>query len=77
MRNYITHSLKILSFVTISLLILACGPNTRQGPSEFANASQNLDSILKQADQAEPNRKNPLLVQASGILLTNGRPNKR
>lgn len=76
MHNYITHSVKIVSFVAILLLLLACGSNTRQGSSEFADSSQNLNAILKQADQAEPSQRNPLLVQASGILLADGRANK-
>ncbi len=76
MCNYITHCVKIVSFIAISMLMLACGSNTRQTSSEFANPTQNLDAILKQADQSDPGQKNPLLVQASGILLANERPDK-
>jgi outer membrane PBP1 activator LpoA protein len=76
MCNYITHSLKLVSFIAISLLMLACGPTTKKASSEFASASQNLEALLKQADQAESAQRNPLLVQASGILLANQRPAK-
>lgn len=76
MHNYIIHSIKLMSFVTILSLMLACGSSTRQTSSEFASASQNLDAILKQANQAEPSEKNPLLVQAASILLSNKRYSK-
>lgn len=76
MCNYITHSLKIGVFIAITLLMLACGSNTKRGPSEFPTESQNLDAILKKADQSDASQKNPLLVQASGILLANNRYDK-
>jgi len=76
MPNYITHSLKIACFTAIALIMVACGSNPNRGVSELANSSQNLDAILREASQAEPEQKNPLLVQASGILLAGQRPEK-
>jgi len=76
MHNYITHSLKIAVFVAISWLMLACGSGSKHGSSGSTNATQNLEAILKQANQAEPSKKNPLLVQASGILLVDKRQKK-
>lgn len=76
MHNYITHSLKIAAFVAISWLMLACGSNPKQGSSGSPKASKNIEALLKQANQAEPSQKNPLLVQAAGILLTDGRQKK-
>ena len=76
MPNYITHSIKLVAFALVSLLMVACGSTPSRAPSGLPSPSENLESILKQADQAEPSRKNPLLVQASGILLANNRPNK-
>jgi len=76
MHDYITHSLKIAAFIAISLLMLACGSSPKQGFNELPDPSQNVEAILKQANQAGSNQKNPLLVQASGILLTDGRQKK-
>jgi len=76
MHNYITHSLKIAAFVAISWLMLACGSSPKQGASGTLKSSQNVEALLKQANQAEPSHKNPLLVQAAGILLTDGRDKK-
>lgn len=76
MHNYITHSVRIASFIAITSLMIACGSSTKQGSSEFASASQNLEALLIQADQAEPGQRNPLLVQAAGILLADKRPDK-
>jgi len=55
---------------------MACGPSTKKGPSEFANPAQNLEAILQQADQAVPEKRNSLLVQAAGILLNEQRQEK-
>lgn len=76
MNKYITHSFKIVSFVMLAMLMLACGPSKKSGPDELASPSQNLESILQQADQAPADVKNPLLVQATGILLTEQRYEK-
>jgi len=76
MLNYITHSVKLVAFALVSLLMVACGSNPSRTHDGLSMPLKNLESILKQADQAEPSRKNPLLIQASGILLADNRPNK-
>lgn len=76
MCNCIIHGLKITIFIAFASLMLACGSSTKQGSSEFADPTQNLDAILKQAAEASPATKNPLLVQAAGILITSQRQDK-
>ncbi len=76
MNKYITQSLKIVSFVLVAGVMTACGPTTKKSGGELANAEQNLESILRQADSAGPDKKNPLLIQAAGILLLEQRHEK-
>ena len=76
MSNYIGLVAKIACFCTISVLFIGCGSGVRQGKSEFASPTQSLDAILQQADQAEPAQKNPLLVQAAGLLIADQRQEK-
>lgn len=76
MNKYITQSLRIVSFVALAGLMVACGTTTKKSNSELASAEQNLESILRQADVAGPDKKNPLLVQAAGILLLEQRQEK-
>jgi outer membrane PBP1 activator LpoA protein len=56
--------------------MLGCGSAAKHKPSEFAGARQNLQSIMQQANQAEPAQKHPLLLQAVSVLLANERDGK-
>ena len=76
MRNYIIHSLKITCFVTITLLMLSCGSNVKKNSIDFSQASKELDVLLRKANLAKPEKKNPLLLKASGILLATKRQEK-
>jgi uncharacterized protein len=76
MNKYITQSLKIVSFVALVGIMAGCGPTTKKPSSELASSEQNLELILRQADGAAPDKKNPLLIQAAGILLLEQRQEK-
>jgi outer membrane PBP1 activator LpoA protein len=76
MNNYITQMTKWVCLTAILLTMVACGSADKRVPSEFATSANNVDSILKSAANAEPNVKNPLLVQAAGILLEENRIDK-
>ena len=76
MNNYITHSFKIVLFVSLSTLMLACGPSSKRGPSDLTHSVQSVESLLQQADLAPADKKNPLLLQAAGLLIDQNRQNK-
>ncbi len=76
MSKYITQSIRLASFAALACMMIACGSPGNRGTSPLASSGQNLESILRQADQATPEKKNPLLVQAAGILLLDDRHEK-
>ncbi len=58
----------------LTTLMFACGsPNIKKDSKSQTSSPKNLERLLKQAQQSEPQLKNPLLVQASGILLNDNR----
>ncbi|MET1254022.1 penicillin-binding protein activator [Aliikangiella maris] len=78
MINFISHSNKIFSLtgVIIALIFLqACGTNpTVNRPATVK--TQSLESLLKQAQQATGEEKQPLLIQAAGLLVLERRYEK-
>ena len=76
MYQYIIQTSKLVVFVGISLTMIACGSNPVRHADDLPIPSENIESLLKRADQSESTKRHPLLVQAAGLLLSENRPNK-
>lgn len=66
MSHFVILNNKLLCFLLLVLTIQAC--STVSIKQQQPISSQNLDQILSQARQAEPAKKNALLVKAAGLL---------
>jgi len=70
MNNFITQGNKLIGFILILLLMQACGGGQQSSPGQRSlKNQQSLELLIKQAQQASPERKGPLLVQAAGLLV--------
>lgn len=68
MSNYIIQSSKLLGLILLILLLQSCG--TSPSSSEQSRQNQkNLSFLLKQVQSAPASKKDPLLVQAAGLLV--------
>ena len=77
MNKFITQGNHLIAFVLILILLQACGGGTTSpGSNQSAKNQQSLELLIKQAQQASPERKSPLLVQAAGLLVLEARYEK-
>lgn len=76
MNKFIVQGNKLVSFILIMLLTQGCGPDSSSPGTRSANNQQSLELLIKQAQQASPERKGPLLVQAAGLLVLEARYEK-
>ncbi|WP_444997545.1 penicillin-binding protein activator [Aliikangiella sp. IMCC44359] len=76
MINFIVHSNKLLATILIVVFLQACGTSTPKKTTQQDYTRQDLELLLKQAKQASPDKKNPLLVQAAGLLVLEQRYEK-
>ncbi len=75
MNNFITQGNQIVSFVLIVILLQACS-STPGHKYQSEETRQNLEELIKQAQQAPQSKKGPLLIQAAGLLVLEGRYEK-
>jgi len=73
MNKFVNQSKQLLSFALILLALSGCGGQSPRSSTQQAGADQNLEFLLKQAQQAEPGKRSPLLVQAAGLLVRESR----
>jgi uncharacterized protein len=74
MSNFITLGNKLIGFVLLLTFLQACGGGQSSlGSKSTASNQQNLEWLIKQAQQASPEQKSALLVQAAGLLVLEAR----
>lgn len=73
MNKFIQQSNQILIFAMMVLMIQACGGGSQKTSQQSVIPQHSLEFLLKQAQQASPDKKSPLLVQAAGLLITERR----
>lgn len=77
MNKFITQGNQLIVLVIVLIMLQACGGGDTRSPSgRSTNNQQNLETLIKQAQQASPERKGPLLVQAAGLLVLEQRYEK-
>ena len=73
MKKFIVQSNQFIVFALLIICLQACGPSGNNNRTVTSNQRADLEQLIKQAQQAQPAQRSPLLVQAAGLLVLEAR----